>query len=68
MVDESIVLSKSAKKLRKGQDDVPGTLTVTDSRLLWRPDDADACSECVILLSSIRSMFMCIFLTYEYIL
>ena len=68
MVDESIVLSKSAKKLRKGQDDVPGTLTVTDSRLLWRPDDTDACSECVILLSSIKSTSVCIFLTYEYVL
>lgn len=62
MVDESIVLSKSAKKLRKGQDDVPGTLTVTDSRLVWRPDDTNACSECVILLDSIKSMSVCVFL------
>lgn len=57
MVDESIILSKRAKKLRKGQEDVPGTLTVTDSRLVWRPRDADAGSECAILLTSIKSMF-----------
>ena len=56
MDDESILLSKPAKKLQKGQVDVPGNLTITDAKLTWRPESTEVCRETVILLQCIKSM------------
>jgi len=57
MDNGSILLSKPAKKLQKGQLDVPGSLTITDAKLIWTPEDVRACNETVIILKYIKSMF-----------
>ena len=55
---ESIILTKSARKLQKGQEDVPGRLTVTDVKLEWKPVDKDSpFTRVLIPLQSIKSMF-----------
>jgi hypothetical protein len=56
-MDESALLSKAADKLAgKGQDPIPGIITLSDLKVAWRPDDSGVCAEEVIPLNLIESM------------
>jgi hypothetical protein len=51
----SILLSKPANKLGgKGQDHVPGILTISDIKVLWKPETAGAVGEEAILLNDVQ--------------
>ena len=51
----SILLSKPANKLGgKGQDPIPGILTISDVKVLWRPETAGAVGEEAFLLNDVQ--------------
>ena len=51
----SILLSKPANKLGgKGQDPIPGILTVSDVKVLWSPETAGTVGEEAILLNDVQ--------------
>ena len=52
---ESILLSKPANKLGgKGQDPIRGNLTISDVKVLWKPENPGACGEEAILLNDVQ--------------
>ena len=56
-MEETIILTKSVRKLRKGHADVPGQLTITNVKLEWKPVEKDSpVSRVLIPLQSIKSM------------
>lgn len=52
---ESVLLSKPASKLAgKGQGPVPGIVTISDVKVLWKPETRGACGNEIILLNNIE--------------
>ena len=49
---DCVLLSKAASKL--GNPKVPGTVTISDVRVVWKPDAPGVCSEETILLNAIQ--------------
>ena len=52
---ESFLLSKPANKLGgKGQEPIPGIVTISDVKVLWKPETPGTCGEEAMLLNDVQ--------------
>jgi hypothetical protein len=59
---DPLLLTKSARKLFKGTEGVPGVLLVSRSKVRWMPDEGTDAKPATLLISSItRTLILCIY-------